>query len=738
MISTLDSRGRLIKSEMVGLEPIEYTYDERGRLGTLTVGSDDAARTTTLTYAETGHLAAVTDPLGRTTSFTYDAAGRTTQETRYGGSVITYGYNAASDLTHLTPPGRSAHTFAYNEGAQLLAYTPPVPAVGIPAAPVQYEYDDAGRLFQITQPDGQLLQITYDNDGLPLRLTLPDGVYEISYDEDSGDLQSISAPDGIEHTFHYDGPLVRGENWSGPITGAVSRTFDNALRTATRSVNGNVIELAYDVDSLLVRAGALTLGRHLQHGRVISTSLGTVGDAWSYTGFGGLASYTAQAGGTTLYTVQYTRDKLGRIISENETIGGVTSLYTYSYDSAGRLTGVARNGTPSHSYSYDDNGNRLSGSASYDGQDRLLAVAGATFTYTPGGELQSRSVAGQTTTYDYDALGHLVGVTLPGGDEIGYLLDGLGRRVGQRLNGVLVAGWLYDERGRVVAELDGNNVLASRFVYGSRSHVPDYMVRGGVTYRIISNHLGSPRLVVDSAANTVVQRIDYDAFGNIVDETPAPGFQPIPFGFAGGLYDRYTKFTRFGVRDYDAESGRWTTRDPILFGGQSTNLYAYASNDPINRIDSNGMEDEAPGGGVCPQIFGPEPPSIFPDYTMFVDPKPPQPEPAFKPLAAIQDIGKGGQQTGSKKGGGGGLLGPITPSAKPKLIGFDDMRQQTNPLKWFKGFELHLEIPFYPDFSTPSRPEKAGSPDQKSPDTKPQGPQCKPKLDQPDPLGCES
>ena len=49
-----------------------------------------------------------------------------------------------------------------------------------------------------------------------------------------------------------------------------------------------------------------------------------------------------------------------------------------------------------------------------------------------------------------------------------------------------------------VAELDGSNNLVSQFVYGTRFNVPDYMVRDGNTYRIISDHLGSVRLVVDT------------------------------------------------------------------------------------------------------------------------------------------------------------------------------------------------------------------------------------------------
>jgi RHS repeat-associated protein len=125
----------------------------------------------------------------------------------------------------------------------------------------------------------------------------------------------------------------------------------------------------------------------------------------------------------------------------------------------------------------------------------------------------------------------------------------------------------------------------SRFVYASKGNIPDYLIKGGVTYRIISDHLGSPRLVVNVTTSALMQRMDYDEFGQVITDTN-PGFQP--FGFAGGLYDRDTKLVRFGARDYDAETGRWAIKDPILFAGGDTNLYGYVLNDPLNGIDPTG------------------------------------------------------------------------------------------------------------------------------------------------------
>jgi len=52
---------------------------------------------------------------------------------------------------------------------------------------------------------------------------------------------------------------------------------------------------------------------------------------------------------------------------------------------------------------------------------------------------------------------------------------------------------------------------------------------------------------------------------------------------------------RFGTRDYDPAIGRWTTEDPIGFGGQDSNLYTYVGSDPVNFIDPVGLLKLSPG-----------------------------------------------------------------------------------------------------------------------------------------------
>jgi uncharacterized protein RhaS with RHS repeats len=68
------------------------------------------------------------------------------------------------------------------------------------------------------------------------------------------------------------------------------------------------------------------------------------------------------------------------------------------------------------------------------------------------------------------------------------------------------------------------------------------------------DQVGSLRAISDSSG-TVTKQIDYDSFGNVISDTNTS--MTIPFGFAGGLYDRDTGLVKFGFRDYDPAIGRW-------------------------------------------------------------------------------------------------------------------------------------------------------------------------------------
>ncbi len=517
------------------------------------------------------------------------------------GRDIAYSYDAKGNLISLTPPDKPGHLFHYTTIDQTAEYKPPQ-VIGTGNTLYSYDLDKA--LTKITRPDGQTLEFAYDNAGRLSNLTLPNGDLSYAYSATTGKLTGVIASVGGMLAYTYNGALLTKTAWTGIVNGSVERSYDNDFRVTSLSVNGsNAIPFQYDADSLLIKAGDLTLTRSAQNGLLTGTALGSLTDSYSYNGFAEVTAYEAKYGTSSLLRFEYDHDKLGRITQKRQIKGGITHTFDYGYDTAGRLSEVKRDNVVTASYGYDSNGNRthLSGAeiAQYDDQDRLVEYQGANYQYTANGELKQKTVNGQATQYDYDVLGNLRKVTFPDGMIIDYLIDGQNRRIGKKVNGTLVQGLLYQDQLKPIAELDSNGSVKSRFVYATGVNVPDYMIKGGATYRIIKDHLGSPRLVVDIATNTVLQEMDYDPFGKVTLDTN-PGFQP--FGFAGGLYDRDTSLVRFGARDYDAVTGRWTAKDPIRFGGSPLNLYQYSMNLPLKIIDPTGLSNDFPIG-MGPSIF---------------------------------------------------------------------------------------------------------------------------------------
>jgi RHS repeat-associated protein len=290
-----------------------------------------------------------------------------------------------------------------------------------------------------------------------------------------------------------------------------------------------------------------------------------------------------------------TRDNAGRVIGRNETAGGMTRRYSYGYDSMGRLLRVTKDGVEVETYTYDLNGTRISEtnglrgidgrSLVYSAEDHLLRAGSASYQYDLDGFLTQKTEGAEVTTYDYSRRGELLQVGLPDGKMVTYEHDPLGRRIAKRVDGVVVEKYLWQGRTRLLAVYDGAENLIQRFAYAD-GRMPVAMTQAGMTYYLAYDSVGSLRVVTDASGNTV-KRIDYDAFGNILADTNPS--MTMPFGFAGGLHDRDTGLVRFGYRDYDPDTGRWTAKDPIGFAGGDSDLYGYVFSDPVNFVDPTGQ-----------------------------------------------------------------------------------------------------------------------------------------------------
>jgi len=123
--------------------------------------------------------------------------------------------------------------------------------------------------------------------------------------------------------------------------------------------------------------------------------------------------------------------------------------------------------------------------------------------------------------------------------------------------------------GRRLSSTDWES--GSDVIYATKRNTPELVIRGGATYRVVSDQLGSPVLVIKpripatSRSKLLTRLSDLERYLRAVTTG-------MPFGFVGGLYDSDTKLTRFCVRDYDPTIGRWLAKiqSGLLVGRQTS------------------------------------------------------------------------------------------------------------------------------------------------------------------------
>jgi RHS repeat-associated protein len=565
-----------------GLYETSYGYDARGRL---TSTSADT-RATTFAYNAQGFLESITDPEDHTTTYTYDAVGRMTAINRSDNTIVGFEYDQNGNMTLLTNPSDIDHGFGYNLVNLKSSYQTPL------SGSYSYIYDKDRRLIRTNFPSGSQINNVYDTTRL-VQIQTPEGNIDLSYLCGTKPGSITNGTDTI--TYEYDGKLVTSETLTGILNQSLVYSYNHDFNVQDFGYAGDTHGYTYDNDGLLTGAGAFSIDRNAGTGLPAAVTGGALDLTRSFNGYGEVDDQAFSISGATLTSWNLTRNNAGRVTTRTETVEGVTSDYGYTYDAMGRVLTVTRDGAVVEDYEYDPVGTRIhenntlrgiSGRAFvYSDEDCLLTAAGVSYEYNADGFLTTKTEGTDVTIYDYSSRGELLGVTLPDGTLIDYVHDPLGRRIAKMINGSVTEKYLWQGLTRLLAVFDGTDNLIMRFEYAD-ARMPVAMTKDGSTYYLTYDQVGSLRIVADTAAN-VLKRIEYDSFGNIIQDTN-PSFA-IPFGFAGGLHDRDTGLVRFGYRDYDPDTGRWTAKDPIGFAGGDTDLYGYCLSDPVNFVDPLGL-----------------------------------------------------------------------------------------------------------------------------------------------------
>jgi len=505
---------------------------------------------------------------------------------RPDGSTIEFAYDANGNMVTLTTPSDIDHLFGFNKVNKPKSYTAPL------SGQYQYEYDKDRRLTAVVLPSGQRIEQDWEL-GRMVQVRTPETTIDLEY-LCTSKLGSIS--NGNETiSLGYDGPLVKQLSSTGTLNATIGVSYNNDFRAAQLEYAGAAEALSYDKDGLLTGSGLYSISRNAGNGLPTAVAGSALSLTRGFNGYGEMDEQNATIGGVDVWQMELQRDDAGRITQKTETLAGETTTWAYNYDDQGRVTNVWKDGSLVEQYGYGASGartsemNALRGIASremsYSDEDHLLTAGNATYHYDFDGFLLRKATPAGDTWYDYSARGELLRVDLPDGRTIEYTTDPLGRRIAKKIDGVIVEKYLWQGLTRLLAVYDGAGTLKMRFEYAD-GRMPVAMTHEGVRYFLVCDQVGSLRAVVDGVGS-VVKRVEYDSFGNVLADSNE-GFDA-PFGFAGGLYDGDTGLVRFGYRDYDADIGRWTAKDPIGFAGGDTDLYGYCSFNPIVNYDQNGL-----------------------------------------------------------------------------------------------------------------------------------------------------
>ena len=212
---------------------------------------------------------------------------------------------------------------------------------------------------------------------------------------------------------------------------------------------------------------------------------------------------------------------------------------------------------------------------------RLIKTKNATYKYDEEGFLIEKTENFQTWKYTRKANGLLESVSAPKNMSLYFSYDALGRRITKDRvlaaikyvwdGNVLLHEWKQVEN-RPVAE-------DKRITWVFQGFVPVAKLQGGKAYSIISDHLGTPILAIDSDGMEVWNR-QLDIYGRVRKEYEHSSlgddvFPFVPFLYQGQYYDFETNLAYNRYRYYSPETGAYISQDPIGLAGGNPTLYGY-------------------------------------------------------------------------------------------------------------------------------------------------------------------
>lgn len=393
-----------------------------------------------------------------TSTIAYDSAGNQVASTNALGHIVSWlNFNALGQYGRMVDANGVATDFTYDTKGNLGSSTVQLPSG---ARTTTYLYDNNRRVTDVMSPDGSVARMRYNAAG---RLYRRGNAANEFAQTDFDPVSTITTTYSDRHSPSFNGQVpvasyaglfrsttqndAMGRLWKKTSNNGQVTTYgydNNGNLTTVQDATGRTVTNTYDAQNRLVSITAPDGGVTIRH-YDDAGNLDYVRDprglqtSFSYNGFGEILTQISPDTGTT----HYAYDDIGRRVTITKNDG---KLITMAWDQLDRMRTRSSSGAV-ESFYYDE------GSYGKGKLTRVTDMSGqSTFSYTAGGELQTRSVTigGQTfnNTWIYDAVGRLIRLDYPTGVSVGYGYDSYGRlnRVTSNHSGVttiLSDGYLF-------------------------------------------------------------------------------------------------------------------------------------------------------------------------------------------------------------------------------------------------------------------------------------------------------